>query len=187
MSLIPPFIFALSANMDAFLVGMSYGLRRQRITLWQNLGISFISFAGTILSILSGSAILCFFPPVLTRWIGSGILLLLGGYYLLKSVLSYLGKLPVPEQTSLRLPLSPKAALLLGISLSCNNIGIGLGASLGGISVLSTAVITFLLSVLFLSAGNLLGRSSFFCLSSSGADLISGITLILLGLCSQIF
>ena len=42
MSLIPPFIFACSVNIDAFLVGMSYGLRRLRITPLQNFFISFI-------------------------------------------------------------------------------------------------------------------------------------------------
>lgn len=187
MSLIPPFIFAFSVNIDAFLVGMSYGLRRQHITLLQNFFISFISFAGTILSIFSGSVILFFLPPLLTAFLGSGILLCLGIYYLLKSLFSYLGKLPASKESSLRLPLSFKATVLLGLSLSCNNIGIGIGASLGGISFLSTGLITFVTSVLFLAWGNLLGRSSFFCLSETGADLISGLTLLLLGLCNIIF
>lgn len=186
MSLIPPFIFAFSVNIDAFLVGMSYGLRRQRITPLQNFFISFISFAGTLLSILSGSVILLFLPPLLTGLLGSAILLCLGIYYLVKSLLSYIGRLPLPQEASLRLPLSPKATLLLALSLSCNNIGIGIGASLGGISLFSTGLITFVTSVLFLAGGNLLGRSSFFCISSNGADLISGITLILLGLCNAV-
>lgn len=187
MFLIPPFIFAFSVNIDAFLVGMSYGLRGQRITPMQNFFISFLSFAGTILSILSGSAVLLFLPPLLTGFLGSGILLCLGIYYLLKSLLAYTGKRPISKEASLRLPLSFKAAILLGLSLSCNNIGIGIGASLGGIPFFSTALITFFTSILFLAGGNLLGRSSFFCLSEIGADLISGTALILLGLCDLIF
>ena len=187
MSLIPPFLFACSVNIDAFLVGISYGLRKKRITPIQNLFISLIAFVGTILSILSGSAILFFLPSFATQWLGSGILLCLGCFYLCKSLFSYLGILPIPKEAPLRLPLSLKATVLLGLSLSCNNIGIGIGASLGGISFLSTAVITFFTSVFFLAVGNLLGRSSFFHISGVGADFLSGITLVLLGLYNLIF
>lgn len=186
MSLIPPLIFAFTVNIDAFLVGMTYGLRGARITRWQNLFISLIAFIGTMLSILSGSAISLVLSPCLAGWLGSGILILFGGFYLLKCLFCYLGTLPMPAESQLRLPLSIRATVLLSLSLSFNNVGIGIGASLGGISFFSTAIITFFTSVFFLFIGNLLGRSSFFCLSSICADLLSGILLVLLGLCNCI-
>lgn len=187
MTFIPPLLFACSVNIDAFLVGMSYGLRKKRITFIQNLFISLIAFIGTLLSILSGSILLFFLPPIPANLFGCGILICFGSFYFLKHLLSIWKILPLPKEPTLRLPLSLKATVLLGISLSCNNIGIGIGASLGGISFLSTAVITFFTSIFFLSAGNRLGESSFFRISETGAELLSGITLILLGLCNLFF
>lgn len=186
MSFIPPFIFACSVNIDAFLVGMSYGLRKSRITLIQNLFISFIAFAGTMLSILMGSAVLFLLSPLFADWLGSGILICFGVFYLFKCILIRAGILPAPVEAAPRLPLSLRTTVLLGLSLSCNNIGIGIGASLSGISFFSTAVITFFTSVFFLSAGNCLGQSSFFRVSVFCADFLSGLTLILLGFCNRI-
>lgn len=186
MSLISPFLFACTVNVDAFLVGMSYGFRNFRITICQNLFISLIAFAGTLLSILSGSALLRLLPPFPAKWLGGGLLLCFGCFYLCRYLLCCLNRLPPPEEASLRLPLSPRATILLGLSLSCNNIGIGISASLGGISFFSTALITFFTSLFFLSAGNHIGRSAFFQLPGSSAELLSGIMLILLGLCSCI-
>lgn len=187
MSLIPPFIFACTVNIDAFLVGLSYGFRSLRITIYQNLLISLISLAGTMLSILSGSAVLLFLPPHSACLLGSGLLAGFGCFYLGKYLLCQLHILLPAAADAPRLPLSLRTTLLLGLSLSCNNIGIGVSASLGGISLAATAFITFVTSVLFLSAGNALGHSSLLPLSESTADLLSGIMLILLGLYNAIF
>ena len=186
MSLIPPFIFACTVNIDAFLVGISYGLRNSRITICQNLFISLIAFVGTICSIFFGSAILKILPPLPTKWLGGCILIVWGLFYFFKYLLFHFNILPVPTGAPLRLPLSLRATILLGASLSCNNIGIGIGASIGGISFLPTAIITFFTSVFFLFAGNTLGHSPFFRLPHSLSDLLSAILLIILGLCNSI-
>lgn len=187
MSLIPPFIFACTVNIDAFLVGLSYGFRQLRITIYQNLLISLISLAGTMLSIISGSAMLLFLPPRFANWLGSGLLAAFGCFYLGRYLLCQFHLLPPAAADAPQLPLSLRTTLLLGFSLSCNNIGIGISASLGGISLIATAAITFFTSVLFLSVGNRLGRSSLLQLSESSADLVSGIMLVLLGVYNCVF
>lgn len=73
-------------------------------------------------------------------------------------------------------------ALILSLTLSLNNIGIGLSASMAGLHLLPAAVMTFGCSALFLLSGNQLGRSPFLRMIGSAADPISGLLLVGLGL-----
>lgn len=177
MSIISSFIFALSVNIDSFILGMSYGIRKVHITFLQNLLISLISFAGTFLSLSLGSRILTLLPASLAGYIGSGILLLLGIFYIVKPLLRPSADL---HAESLRMTLPYREIFLIGTALSLNNIGIGIGASMSGILLLPTVIITFLISVLLLPAGNHLGSTSLLRLSSRYADLLSGLMLLLL-------
>ncbi len=180
MYLISSLLFACSVNIDAFLVGMSYGIRKIHITFLQNLIISLISLAGTFFSLFLGSRLLVFLPDFLADYTGSGILLALGIYYIIKAF-------SAPENSlhaeSLRTALPMKEVLLLGSALSLNNIGIGIGVGISGILLLPAAVITFVTSALFLLTGNHLGNTSLLHLSSCYADLLSGAMLLILAMC----
>ena len=183
MHIISSVIFALSVNIDAFLVGMSYGIRKIHITFFQNLLISLISFVGTVLSLFLGRRILLILPSFLADYIGSGILFALGIYYMLKSF-------HMPENSlhseSIRPALPVKGVLLLGAALSFNNIGIGIGASISGTLLLPAAFLTFVTSIVFLLTGNQLGNVSLFRLSDRYADLLSGAALVVLGGCNLV-
>jgi len=181
MYIISSIIFALSVNIDAFILGMSYGIRKVRITLLQDLLISLISFIGTLLSLILGSRILILLPSFLADCLGGCILLLLGIFYLVKSLTSSRADL---HTESLRATLPYKEVLVIGAALSFNNIGIGIGASMSGILLLPAAVITFLISAVLLPLGNHLGSGSLFRLSGRCADLLSGVMLLLLGIWS---
>lgn len=78
--------------------------------------------------------------------------------------------------------LSAWETLILSLTLSLNNIGIGLSASMAGLSLLPAAAMTFGCSALFLLCGNRLGRSRFLRLIGNAADPISGLLLIGLGI-----
>ena len=181
MRFFPSFIFASSVNTDAFLVGMSYGIRKIHFTLFQNLLISLISFIGTLLSLFLGRRLLFFLPDRLTACAGSILLFALGIFYICKSLKSSENSL---HAESIRTTLPLREVLLLGSALSLNNLGIGIGASMSGIVLLPTALITFLTSAVFLSGGNHLGSAALLRLSSRYADLLSGVMLLLLGICN---
>jgi len=181
MYILSSLLFAFSVNIDAFLVGLSYGVRRMHIPLFQNLLISLISFAGTFFSLFLGRQLLPLLPPLLADLAGSGILAGLGLFYIVKSIPARKNELDAQE---LHVALPLRETLLLGVALSLNNIGIGIGASLSGTTLLPTALATFLLSALLLPAGNYLGGASRFCLSARRADLVSGIMLLVLGGCN---
>lgn len=196
MSLLSSFLFALSASLDAFLVGISTGIRKTRITLPQNLLISLITLAGTVFSIRFGQALAPLLPPKAASRAGSALLILMGTFYLIQfmwhTLRKYLPDSPAKHFSSARAraasgntPAPPKGLwglLAMGIALSLNNIGIGVGASIAGISCLSAAVLTFLFSVTFLFAGNRLGRARLFSNARAFAEPLSGLLLIGLGL-----
>ncbi|MCM1026607.1 MAG: manganese efflux pump [Roseburia sp.] len=194
MQLLPSLLFGVSASLDSLLVGISFGLRRVRILLWQNLLISLVTFLGTCLSALLGARLLPLLPSFPGRFIGSLVLILLGIYYIAKQILFTLrnrhpadagsDKQPV---NSCRKTLNPQEIAFLSLSLSVNNMGIGFSASLAGLLPVSAAVSTFSCSVLFLLAGNRLGRSRFLRFIGEAADPLSGLLLIGLGVLQLVF
>ncbi len=192
MQFLSSLLFGVSASLDSLLVGVSYGIRRVHIRLWQNLFISFVTLLGTCLSISAGHLLIPLLPKAVCRYAGSLILALLGIYYILKWLISSLqnrhkDKLPhysVISSASANKKwevLSFAEVFTLSLTLSLNNLGIGLSASLAGLSLLSTAVATLICSVLLLFLGNQLGRCRLLQLAGTAAEPVSGILLIGLG------
>lgn len=78
----------------------------------------------------------------------------------------------------LRLP----EVLALSLTLSLNNLSAGLSASLAGLTLVPAAVSTLACSVLFLFAGNRLGRNPVLQFTGRAAEPLSGALLITLGI-----
>lgn len=77
-------LFGVSASLDALLVGISYGIRRVRIRLWQNLAISLVTLLGTCLSVGLGQRLAAVLPSMIGKYAGSLVLIMLGLYYIAK-------------------------------------------------------------------------------------------------------
>ena len=187
-------LFGISASLDALLVGIGYGIRGTRIKLWQNLVISLITLLGTCLSVGLGHRLVRLLPGVIGDYAGSLILILLFLYYIGKWTISFLrgdsgetasenpGHEMVSASVSIAFPcLKLTEVLILSLTLSLNNLSAGLSASLAGLTLLPAAVSTLACSVLFLFAGNRLGRNPVLQLAGKGAEPISGGLLIGLG------
>ena len=193
--LIASLLFGISASLDALLVGLSYGIRQIRIRFWQNSVISLITLAGTCLSVGLGHRLAAYLPEVIGNSAGSLILVILGLYYIVRWMAARLKKQDADAALSLtdgeKLPalqmvsaqsLRPGELFSLSLTLSLNNLSAGLSASIAGMPLFPAAVSTLACSVLFLYAGNRLGRHSLLQLAGEAADPISGILLIGLGL-----
>lgn len=224
MSYFSSLLFAVSASLDAFIVGITYGIRKIRITLPHNLLVSLITLAGTVLSICLGR----FLSPLLTKGLaaiaGSAILIGMGAYYLMKFLFLSLRKrrraegcsdtsccpsqcsdmllqtlqeknyhvseadISATEISDINAPapvfclLTRRELLLMGIALSANNMGIGVGASIAGLPLLSASVCTFFCSVCFLLLGNLLGKAKLLQTAGRYSEPLSGLLLIGLGI-----
>lgn len=191
MQLVPSLLFGIASSLDALLTGAIFGIRGVRILFWQNLLISAITLVGTCLSVGLGMQLVTLLPGILWKSAGSLILILFGFYYLIKFMRTLLKKYMERKQLtatqSLREEKQPSAmsvreACVLGCALSANNIGIGLSASIAGLSLLPAATVTFLFSLAFLYLGNCIGKCRFLQFTEHLSDLISGLLLILLGI-----
>lgn len=185
MQFFPALLFGISASLDALIVGITYGIRQIRVRLWQNLLISTITLIGTCISVGLGIWLTPILPPVISQVVGSVILILLGIYYIVKSMMLCFQKYQSGKNLSaseMQPALSLPEALSLGFALSVNNMGIGLSASVAGLTLGPTAVITLICSVSFLFVGNRLGGCRILKFAGDAADLLSGLLLIGLGL-----
>ena len=198
MQLIPSLLFGISASLDALLVGISFGLRGVHVRPLQNLFISLIALLGTCLSVGLGGLVTPLLPPMIGSYAGSLILMLLGIYYITKWILAVLQNriqdhLPDSEAPALisaeKAPtcLTAPQVLLLSLTLSANNLGIGLSASMAGLTLIPAATATCICSVLFLYLGNHLGRSRLLQIIGGLSDPLSGLLLIFLSLIQFFF
>jgi putative Mn2+ efflux pump MntP len=187
MRFLPWILFALSANADNFAVGLCYGIRRIKVGFKSNLIIALITFSGTILSMTAGKLIFGLISPDISRFIGSGILILLGIWTLLKSLFknrqSY-GILEYPEKADKdnSQHIDIKEAVPLALALTVNNIGIGIGASAAGLDIFFTSAATFFFSMLTIMAGYLTGLKYFSKILNKKAAVISAFIIIFLGI-----
>lgn len=185
MQCISSLLFGVSASLDSLLVGIGYGIRGVHIKLWQNLLIGLVTLLGTCLSVGAGHLLTPLLPESLCNYAGSVILALLGVYYIAKWLLALRsrgqrGNSDMVSASAAEKPndLSLAEVLALSVTLSLNNVGIGLSASLAGLALLPAAAATFVSSVILLFLGNKLGRSSLLQLAGSAADPVSGLLLI---------
>lgn len=181
LHLLSTLLFGMSSNTDNLVVGLSYGIKKMPIRWKENLIVALITFTGTVLSMILGKSALLFLPPAFAGILGSLIIIFIGVLGLTQFIIK-VRKGPAEEGEAPELQtLTIKEALLLGLALTLNNIGLGIGASITGLPVLSTALGSFLFSLLFLYIGNLVGRSKLSEVVGAFAEPLAALLMIGLG------
>jgi putative Mn2+ efflux pump MntP len=192
MYIIPILLFSISANIDNLAAGVSYGIQKIVMPLSSNFVIAFIVFAGTLFSMILGKSISPFMPVSVSNYIGGSIIIGIGAI----SIVKYFKNRKNSEQNDQYWEEKDKnnnkriefrEALILGVALSINNMGLGIGASISGLSVIPTAACSFVFSLAFMFAGNFLGNSCFSKYFGKFAELVSGSIIIMLGIFQFIF
>jgi putative sporulation protein YtaF len=200
MQLISSVIFGISASLDALILGMCHGLKGIRINLQTNIAISLITLLGTCLSVGFGEKLLEIIPEHAAMMLGSATLISYGLFYIMKFMIKAIKKYNNYKESVNNITYDTDiiadntvlhnyygAILLSGVSLSLNNIGIGLGASIAGLKLIPAGISTFLFSCAFLYIGNHLGRSCMSRILGIFAEPLSGVLLIALGVWELIF
>lgn len=201
-------LFAVAANMDNVAIGAAYGIKNRTIHFKNNLLIAILTGCGTLFALTAGSLLRSFLPLDMAEYLGCGILILMGLWF---SIQAFRRKNSAAEkyenaqadetaqtdETSCWTDKNPDEAepenmtvqetAALALTLTANNLGFGAAACMAGLHVLSTALLTFLCSILFLSAGIRLGRRLSHTPLGQYSDFVSGITILLLGLYGLFF
>ena len=188
-------LYSLSSNLDNLVIGIAYGVKKIKIGITPNLIIATVTSIGTLISMSVGKFISGFLPTSLTNMLGAVIIMLLGLYFLIQSILKLI---PKSYSNSLALneimdyaeksdsdnsgTLNIKEAFVVSLGLMLNNLGTGLAASITGVNVSITVICTFILSIALLMLGKSIGHNVLGSICGKYAPLISGVLLIILGI-----
>lgn len=211
MKVVSLLILALAVSLDSLGVGITYGLRKIKIPLLSIVIISFASAMMILISMQLGVWISLVLSPLIAKWIGSFILIIIGVWAIIQVILSNKSnnnyskeKKQIPKVISIEIKklglviqilktpikadidqsgtISPIEAIVLGVALSLDAFGAGLGAALLGFKPILTAATIAIMSGTFISIGMYLGfifsRIQWF----QKLTIIPGIILILIGL-----
>lgn len=186
MLLITAFLFSLSSNIDNLIIGVSYGIKEEKIPIFQNIIIAVITTLGTFIAMIAGKLIQKYISNEVGNIIGAVVIILMGMYFVLVSIKEIKGKKKTSEnfheQVSVQQNIKIKDSILLGFALASNNLGVGVAASVMGLSIFWVCIFTFITSILTIIIGQELGDHVIGRILGKYDNLISGILLIILGL-----
>lgn len=191
-------LFSLSSNLDNLVVGIAYGLKQIRIGMIPNLIIALVTSTGTFLSMLVGIYITNFLSLTVANRLGAGVIIILGIYFVTQSIIKfyknnnskelalkdiydmidYAEKSDIDKSGDINM----KEAFLVALGLTFNNLAAGVAASITGVSVPFTVIVTLILSIILITFGEILGSNIIGAILGKYAPLISGILLIILGI-----
>jgi len=186
-------LIALVSNLDNLAVGLAFGMRGTPISATPNLVIAVLTMIGTAGAITSGHAISGLMSPGVASALGASIIIVIGVW----TVLSSLDAVVRPASAGSRgrvfgsrpRVLTPhgekrgvgfRAAIGLGAALALNNVGVGVGAGVAGISPVLTTLLAGAASLVCVGAGSRAGRTLGRLDPGGWSPLVSG--LILLGI-----
>lgn len=210
MNLLATILFVFSSSFDVFVVAMAYGFKNIKIKLPINFIIAFISSLGTFISMEVGLALVNIIPPSAVNLLGSIILLILGIYFVLdyKKSLKKITKknlssskdnnlntsspilvLEKPEiaDTNKSGTIEFRESIILSIALALNNVGLGIAASIAGLHVFLTTIITLIFTMCIIPLGFLCSKKLANTWIGKSGNLISGILLIILAALTCLF
>lgn len=192
-------LFAISANLDNFTVGIAYGVKNMKIPKSSNLLIAIVSAIGTILSMSIGVFVTKFIPSDIADMLGAFILVLLAMWFLIDFVRKTRKKISETNISNKNILDDPceadkdksgvidiKESVILAFALTINNFGLGIGASITGLSISLTTIFTFIFSILAVIIGTKLGKGCFAKVLGKYAPLVSALMILFLGLYEMI-
>jgi putative sporulation protein YtaF len=199
-------ILAFAVSLDSFSVGFTYGLRKMKIPFKSILIISCCSALSLLIASGVGHGLGKVFPPGVTDKIGGFILILIGAWVLFqffrpeknkevvtieKTIVNFeiksLGivinilRKPMSADFDLSGTITGIEALMLGVALSLDAFGAGVGAAILGFSPYYLALAVAVMSSLFVTAG--IKSGAFFSKSDwvQKFTFIPGVLLIIIG------
>ncbi len=171
---------AISVSIDALSLGITYGIKKAKMTKIANIIIFVIAFVSTSISILLGSSISKLFSPNIATIIGSSLLILLGIYTIYKSFVKNSIDYDFDNSNSIK----QREAIILALSVSADASCAGLSCGIMGINSFIYPLLAAIFHIIFINCGNLLAVSivkKFNVSNNRILSSISGTILFLIG------
>ncbi|WP_223068891.1 sporulation membrane protein YtaF [Paenibacillus caui] len=188
----------LASNLDNAGVGIAYGVRKIRIPWYSNLTVALISFLGTLLSGAFGSILAFWIEPWISHAIGSAVIIAVGLWVLLQAFKERGTEEVLPETAGhfsrlLRNPeeadkdssksISFSESILLGTALAMNALAGGFNAGVTQLNIVLTSLSVGVFSYLLFALSSWFGEKYAAEKLGSRATVISGVLLIVIGVC----
>lgn len=203
MSILSSLLLSISANLDTFAVAISYGIKKVKLSSF-NIGmITIITTIGTFISMYLGLSVTEFIPLNIAEAIGSIMLIGIGIFMIIdyykkskktklldkdinielkdKNEIKNILDNPINADKDNSGSLDFKESLFLSFALTINNLGIGVVASIAGISIYLNTIFTFIITLISLILGVNIGNSYISKVFGKYTGLVSGVLMIILG------
>lgn len=171
-------LVAASSNVDNLGVGFAYGLRGRGLRLGHAWLIALLSGTGTLLSMAAGEWLNDLLSEESGNLIGSALMILIGLHGVVHALR---GASTGPPRIEREATTSGEAAIL-AVSLSLNNLGIGLGAGVSHVGVAATTALTTVGSLVAIIGGRRLGERASTAISRRALGLTGGLLLVVVGI-----
>jgi len=188
---IPVVAIGVVSNLDNLGVGVSLGFRSGRVPYLPNVIIALITMIGTAAAMVLGRELGREMSPSMDRLLGAGVVLVVG----IGSIVAALsansdgpGDEECPpdhavDQIMVGEPsVSVREALVLGVALSVNNVGTGIGAGAAGLSPVATTIVAGLFSLLAIGPCSQMADLAGTRWLGGSASLVGGMLLVVVAL-----
>ena len=148
-------LLALSASIDALGLGITYGIKKTKMSKSGNLIIFTTLFCLSGLSVFIGHYISTLFSPVVSAILGASLLILLGIYNIFK----------IPNNTSTNFDadgsnyIDAKEAFILGLAVAVDASCVSLGSGMIGIAGLILPLLMAVFHTFFVNCGNIVATN----------------------------
>ncbi len=202
-------LIAACVSLDSLGIGLTYGLKNTKISLHAKLILFIISILITSIAIFIGVYISKLFSPHISNYLGCILLCFMGVWIIIQSItnnkrqakreyhffIKFLGitiqiiRDPNYSDLNNSNKIEGKEALYLGIALSLDSIGIGIGSSIIGLNSFLFPLLVAIFQLFFLSIGTYLGKKikDISNIPENIWSIISGCLLIFVGISKIVF
>lgn len=174
-------LLALSASIDALGLGITYGIKKTKMSKLGNLIIFATLFCLSGLSVFIGHYISILFSPMFSAILGASLLILLGVYNIFKTQDNSSTNFDTDGSNYI----DAKEAFILGLAVAVDASCVSLGSGLIGIGSFILPLLMAIFHTFFVNCGNLIATNitKKFTISSKSLSNLSGIILIFIGFC----
>ena len=175
-------LLALSASIDALSLGITYGIKKTKMSKTANIIIFIIVLCCSTFSILVGHFLSLLFSPTFSVLLGSSLLIMLGIYNIYKGIKKSNTFVNFDVDNSNYIDNREAAALGLAVAVDASCVSIG-ACIIGYISFILPVFMGFF-HTFFVNCGNFVAKSAVERLNvpSNVLSIFSGMLLVLIGI-----